>query len=64
MALDDCHDGYRWLRLLGYEPDQIVLGGDSAGGYLALSLAQRLLRRMVCGKRSGNVLHAPGAAEV
>lgn len=44
MALDDCHDGYRWLRLLGYEPDQIVLGGDSAGGYLALSLAQRLLR--------------------
>ena len=44
MALDDCHDGYRWLRLLGYDPDQIVLAGDSAGGYLALSLAQRLLR--------------------
>lgn len=44
MALDDCYDGYRWLRLLGYEPEQIVLAGDSAGGYLALSLAQRLLR--------------------
>lgn len=44
MALDDCHDGYRWLRLLGYDPDQIVLAGDSAGGYLALSLAQRLQR--------------------
>ncbi len=44
MALDDCHDGYRWLRLLGYNPDQIVLAGDSAGGYLALALAQRLLR--------------------
>lgn len=43
MALDDCHDGYRWLRLLGYDPDQIVLAGDSAGGYLALALAQRLL---------------------
>ncbi len=42
MALDDCYDGYRWLRLRGYEPDQIVLAGDSAGGYLALSLAQRL----------------------
>lgn len=42
MALDDCHDGYRWLRLLGYEPEQIVLAGDSAGGYLALALAQRL----------------------
>ncbi|HEY2503088.1 MAG TPA: alpha/beta hydrolase [Mycobacterium sp.] len=42
MALDDCHDGYQWLRRLGYEPDQIVLAGDSAGGYLALALAQRL----------------------
>ena len=42
MALDDCYDGYRWLRLRGYEPDQIVLAGDSAGGYLALALAQRL----------------------
>lgn len=43
MALDDCHDAYRWLRQRGYEPDQIVLAGDSAGGYLALTLAQRLL---------------------
>lgn len=42
QALEDCYDGYRWLRLRGYEPDQIVLAGDSAGGYLALSLAQRL----------------------
>lgn len=43
MALDDCQDAYRWLRQRGYEPDQIVLAGDSAGGYLALTLAQRLL---------------------
>lgn len=42
MALDDCYDGYQWLRLRGYPPDQIVLAGDSAGGYLALALAQRL----------------------
>ncbi|MFC5331993.1 alpha/beta hydrolase [Mycobacterium branderi] len=42
MALDDCHDAYRWLRQEGYEPEQIVLAGDSAGGYLALALAQRL----------------------
>ena len=42
MALDDCHDAYRWLRLRGYSPEQIVLAGDSAGGYLALALAQRL----------------------
>jgi acetyl esterase/lipase len=42
MAVDDCYDAYSWLRLRGYEPDQIVLAGDSAGGYLALTLAQRL----------------------
>jgi len=42
MAIDDCYDGYQWLRLRGYDPDQIVLAGDSAGGYLALALAQRL----------------------
>lgn len=42
MAIDDCYDGYRWLRLRGYEPEQIVLAGDSAGGYLAMALAQRL----------------------
>ncbi|MCV7200082.1 alpha/beta hydrolase fold domain-containing protein [Mycobacterium angelicum] len=42
MAIDDCHDAYQWLRLQGYQPDQVVLAGDSAGGYLALALAQRL----------------------
>ena len=42
MAIDDCHDGYRWLQQRGYQPHQVVLAGDSAGGYLALSLAQRL----------------------
>lgn len=43
QALDDCHDGYRWLRERGYDPDQIVIAGDSAGGYLTMALAQRLL---------------------
>lgn len=42
-AIDDCHDGYTWLRQKGYAPEQIVLAGDSAGGYLAFALAQRLL---------------------
>lgn len=41
-ALDDCHDAYRWLRDHGYPPEQIVIAGDSAGGYLALTLAQKL----------------------
>ena len=42
QAIDDCHDAYQWLRLKGYEPDQIVLAGDSAGGYLSLALAEKL----------------------
>ncbi len=42
-AVDDCYDGYQWLRRQGYEPGQIVLAGDSAGGYLSLALAERLL---------------------
>jgi acetyl esterase/lipase len=44
MAVDDCYDAYQWLRSRGYDPDQIVLAGDSAGGYLAMALAQRLQR--------------------
>jgi len=42
-AINDCYDGYWWLRAQGYRPDQIVLAGDSAGGYLSLALAERLL---------------------
>lgn len=42
MAIEDCYDAYRWLRTRGYEPDQIVLAGDSAGGYLALALAEQV----------------------
>jgi acetyl esterase/lipase len=43
QAIDDCEDGYYWLREIGYEADQIVVGGDSAGGYLSLALAERLM---------------------
>ena len=39
-----------WLRLKGYEPDQIVLAGDSAGGYLSLALAERLQREGLKGE--------------
>ena len=50
MALDDCYDAYKWLRLKGYDPEQIVLAGDSAGGYLALALAERLHREGLAGE--------------
>ncbi|ULN46399.1 alpha/beta hydrolase [Mycolicibacterium goodii] len=43
-AVDDCYDAYLWLRRTGYEPEQIVVAGDSAGGYLGLALSERLLR--------------------
>jgi acetyl esterase/lipase len=42
QAVDDCYDAYQWLRLSGYDPEQIVLAGDSAGGYLSLALAERV----------------------
>ena len=50
QALDDCYDAYKWLRLAGYDPEQIVLAGDSAGGYLSLSLAERLQREGLAGE--------------
>ena len=31
-AIDDCYDGYSWLRRKGYEPDQIVLAGAGVAG--------------------------------
>jgi acetyl esterase/lipase len=50
QALDDCYDAYKWLRLKGYDPGQIVLAGDSAGGYLALALAERLQHDALAGE--------------
>lgn len=37
-ALDDGLAAYRWLLANGFAPENIVLGGDSAGGNLALAL--------------------------
>jgi acetyl esterase/lipase len=34
-AIDDGLNGLRWLLHHGYDPDDIVIAGDSAGGYLA-----------------------------
>jgi monoterpene epsilon-lactone hydrolase len=37
-ALEDCLAAYRWLLNSGISPRRIVVGGDSAGGNLALGL--------------------------
>ena len=41
-ALDDCDRAYAALLTLGFAPGRIVLGGDSAGGNLALGVLQRI----------------------
>lgn len=37
-AADDVAAGYRWLLEKGYRAGDLVIGGDSAGGHLALDL--------------------------
>ena len=41
-ALDDCERAYGALLELGFRPERIVLGGDSAGGNLTLGVLQRI----------------------
>lgn len=41
-ALDDALTAYRFVLSQGYEPQQIAVAGDSAGGCLGLSLLLRL----------------------
>ncbi|GAA3976818.1 alpha/beta hydrolase [Allohahella marinimesophila] len=43
-AQDDVIKLYRWLMDQGYRPEAITFAGDSAGGGLALSSCQRLIR--------------------
>lgn len=41
-AVEDGVSAYRWLLRRGYRPDQIVIAGDSAGGYLTFMVALAL----------------------
>lgn len=41
-ALEDAVAAYHWLQHIGYEGEQIILTGDSAGGGLCLALAMYL----------------------
>jgi epsilon-lactone hydrolase len=57
-AVDDAVAGYRWLLAQGIRPDQIAIGGDSAGGGLALSALLRLRERRLAMPAAG-VLMSP-----
>lgn len=43
-AIEDGLSGLRWLSRQGYDPDQIVIAGDSAGGYLAFMTTLAAIR--------------------
>jgi acetyl esterase/lipase len=35
-GLEDCILAYKWLLSCGYKPENIIIGGDSAGGYFTI----------------------------
>lgn len=39
VSVQDCFDGYQWLLDRGFAPEQIVIAGDSAGGFLTAMTA-------------------------
>ncbi len=43
MSVADGLDGFRWLLDQGYKSEDITIAGDSAGGYLAFSVARAVL---------------------
>jgi acetyl esterase/lipase len=56
-AVSDALDGYRWLRRIGYHDGDIVIAGDSAGGYLAFLTALSITRGL--SKPAGVVTISP-----
>ncbi len=46
-ALDDSVEIYRWLLLSGFEPKNIVIAGESAGGGLTLAILLALKERNI-----------------
>lgn len=46
-AIDDGMSGLRWLQDCGFDGDQVVVAGDSAGGYLAFMTALSAIRSEV-----------------
>ncbi|MRJ74972.1 alpha/beta hydrolase fold domain-containing protein [Aeromicrobium sp. SMF47] len=50
--------GFRWLLGQGYAPENITIAGDSAGGYLAFSVARAVIDQGL-GRPSGVVALSP-----
>lgn len=46
-AVDDCVRAYQWVLHQGYQPRQIVVGGESAGATLTLSLLLALKQQQI-----------------
>lgn len=46
-GLEDCVKAYKWLLEKGYAPEDIVAGGESAGGTLTLSLLLALKEQTI-----------------
>lgn len=46
-AVDDCVVAYRWLLEKGYKPENIIVGGESAGATLTLSLLLALKQQNI-----------------
>lgn len=44
-AVDDAVDGFRWLLDQGYRADDISIVGDSAGGFIAVTVALEVTER-------------------
>jgi acetyl esterase/lipase len=57
-ALDDAEVGWRYLLSSGARPENVFVGGDSAGGGLALALMQRL-RDQGAAQPAGAFLYSP-----
>jgi monoterpene epsilon-lactone hydrolase len=46
-GLNDCVEAYKWLLRKGYKPQDIIIGGESAGGTLTLSLLLALKEQRI-----------------
>lgn len=57
-SVADGVDGFRWLLEQGYQPGNITIAGDSAGGYLAFSVARAVIDQG-WGKPAGVVAMSP-----